>query len=308
MSELPATPPRLLSRGMRRLLVAAAVLDLLAGTQAYLLPDHAAVFFAWPIQAPLTATFIGASFWAAGVLIYWSSRQRLWVRARLTVPAIAVVVATLLAATLRHIDVFGSPLGIVWIEVYVLVGPVVVVLLALQLAAPGSDPHSGRRLPRWLRGGLAAQAAALLAGGVLLFFFPGSAADVWPWPLTELTSMAIGGWLLGIGVTAAYIVWHDDYEDVPGALLSNLVLGGAQLLALATHPGQLDAADPALWAYVAVWLIVLALGAAGVRLAARDGRYAVTRAPGGVPVELVRPAAVAEDGYAAPSRVRVVNR
>jgi hypothetical protein len=32
MAELPATPPRLLSRGMRRLLVAAAVLDLLAGT------------------------------------------------------------------------------------------------------------------------------------------------------------------------------------------------------------------------------------------------------------------------------------
>jgi hypothetical protein len=287
MRSLPTSPPRLLSRGMRRLLVAAAILDLLAGTQAYLLPDHAEVFFAWPIAAPLSATFIGASFWAAGVLIFWSSRQDLWVRARLVVPAIAVVVSTLLAATLRHLETFSSPLGLVWVEVYVLVGPVVVVLLALQLAAPGTDPHSGRRMPSALRAGLAVQTGALLAGGALLFFLPGTAADVWPWPLTDLTSQAIGGWMLGIGVTGAYLVWHDDREDIPGALLSNVVLGGGQLLALATHPGQLDAADPALWAYAALWVLVLALGAAGVRLAHHDGRYAVTRPPGGIPVELV---------------------
>ena len=221
------------------------------------------------------------------MLIFWASRQDTWVRARLTVPAIAVVVATLLAATLHSIETFSSPLGLVWIEIYVLVGPVVVVLVALQLAAPGTDPHSGSRLPAWLRAGLAVQTAALVTGGLLLFFLPDTAADVWPWPLTELTSQAIGGWLLGIGVTGAYLVWHDDREDIPGALLSNLVLGAAQLLALATHPGQLDAADPALWVYAAVWVFVLALGAAGVRLAHRDGHYAVTHEPGGIPVELV---------------------
>ncbi len=279
--------PRLLSRGMQRLLVAAAVLDLLAGTQAFMLSDHAAVFFAWPIDAPLSAAYIGASFWAAGVLIFWSSRQELWVQARVTVPAIAVVVGTLLAATLRNLEVFSSPLGLVWIEVYVLVGPVVVVLLALQLAAPGTDGHSGRPLPGWLRSGLAVQAGVLLAAGGLLFLAPGTAAGVWPWPLTELTSMAIGGWMLGVGVTAAYLVWHDDRDDIAGALLANVVLGGCQLLALAMHPGQLDAADPALWAYAAFFLGVLALGIAGVRVAHRDGAYAVKRRPGGIPVELV---------------------
>ena len=141
--------PRLLSRGMRRLLVAAAILDLLAGTQAFLLADHAATFFAWPIDAPLSAAFIGASFWAAGVLIFWSARQDTWVRARVAIPAVAVVVTTLLAATLRHLETFSSPLGLVWIEVYALIGPVAAVLLALQLAAPGADhaqraPHPRR--------------------------------------------------------------------------------------------------------------------------------------------------------------------
>ena len=179
-----------------------------------MLPDHAAVFFAWPITAPLSAAYVGASFWAAGVLIFWASRQRHWVRARVTIPAIAVVVSTLLAATLRHLELFSSPLGLVWVEVYVLVGPVAVVLLALQLGVPGTDPHSGRALPGWLRGGLAIQAGALLAAGGLLFLAPGTAADVWPWPLTELTSMAIGGWMLGVAVTAVYLVWHDDRDDI----------------------------------------------------------------------------------------------
>ena len=284
---------------MRRLLVAAAILDLLAGTQAFLLPDHAAVFFAWPIQAPLSSAYIGASFWAAGVLIFWASRQDLWVRARLTVPAIAVVVSTLLAATLRELELFSSPLGLVWIEVYVLVGPVVVVLVALQLAVPGHDPHSGRRLPGWLRGGLALQAAALVAAGALLFLLPGTAADVWPWPLTDLTSQAIGGWMLGVGVTAVYLVWHDDRADVPAALLSDVVLGGCLLLALATHPGQLDAGDPALWIFAGFWLAVGALGLAGVRLAHADGAYVVRRPAGGIPVELV-PSAPAPLPAAAP--------
>ncbi len=278
---------------MRRLLVAAAVLDLLAGTQAFLLADHAATFFAWPIEAPLSAAFIGASFWAAGVLIFWSARQDTWVRARVAIPAVAVVVTTLLAATLRHLETFSSPLGLVWIEVYALVGPVAVVLVALQLAAPGADLHSGARIPPALRAGLAVLAGALGAAGALLFLAPGTGADVWPWPLTELTSMALGGWLGGIAVTAAYLAWFDDRADLGGAMLSVTVLAACQLLALALHPGQLDAADPALWAYVAAWAGVLGLGLAGVRVAHGDKRYRVVRRPGGVPVEMVGPSFVA---------------
>ena len=284
---------------MRRLLVAAAVLDLLAGTQAFLLADHAATFFAWPIDAPLSAAFIGASFRAAGVLIFWSARQETWVRARVAIPAVAVVVSTLLAATLRHLEAFGSPLGLVWIEVYALIGPIAAVLVALQLAAPGEDLHSGHRIPGGLRAGLALLAGCLGAAGALLFFAPGTAADVWPWPLTELTSMALGGWLGGIAVTAAYLVWFDDRADLGGALLSVTVLAACQLLALALHPAQLDAADPALWAYVAAWAFVLALGLAGVRVARADGRYRVVRGPGGVPVEMVGPA------FAAPANDRL---
>ena len=295
--------PRPLSRGMRRLLLGAAILDLLAGTQASMLSAHSRIFFAWPIAEPLTTAFIGASFWAAGVLIFWASRQELFVRARITVPAIAVVVATLTTATVRHLDTFLiTPLGPVWVEIYVLIAPVVVVVLALQLGVPGTDPRSGRRLPPWLRAGLAVQAVAMLAAGGVLFFAPGHANSWWPWPVTELTSQAIGGWLLGIGVTAAYIVWHDDREDIAGAVLSYVVLSGCLLVALARYPGSLDAGDAALWIYAAFWLSTLGLGLAGTHLAWRDGRYAVARPTGGVPVEVVAPPfpVASVDGAVAP--------
>jgi len=288
-SAQSATPgARPLSRGMRRLLVAAAILDLLAGTQATLLSGHSALFFAWPIDSALTTAFIGASFWAAGVLIYWASRQDLFVRARIVVPAIAVVVTTLLAATIRHLDTFLiSPLGPIWVEVYVLIGPIVAVVLALQLAVPGRDPHSGTHLPVALRAALTFQGAAMLSAGAWLFFFPGSANDIWPWALTELTSQAIGGWLLGIGITAAYLVWHDDRTDIPGALLSYVVLSGCLLVALLRYTRELDAGDLSVWLYAAFWLSTLAIGATGTRLAWLDGAYRVKRPTGGVPVEVV---------------------
>ena len=101
--------------------------------------------------------------------------------------------------------------------------------------------------------------------------------------------MALGGWLGGIAITAAYLVWFDDRADLGGAMLSVTVLAACQLLALVLHPAQLDAADPALWAYAAAWAGALALGLAGVRVAHADGRYRVVRGPGGVPVEMVVP-------------------
>ena len=105
--------------------------------------------------------------------------------------------------------------------------------------------------------------------------------------------MALGGWLGGIAVTAAYLVWADDRADLGGAMLSVTVLAACQLLALAMHPGQLDAAEPALWAYAAAWAGVLALGLAGVRVAHGDSALPHRAPAGGVPVEMVGPAFVA---------------
>ena len=51
--------------GMRRLLLAAAVLVLLAGLQLFVFTGRTDSFFAFTIANPLAAAFLGAAYWAA---------------------------------------------------------------------------------------------------------------------------------------------------------------------------------------------------------------------------------------------------
>jgi hypothetical protein len=72
--------------GMRRLLVIAAVLVLLAGFQLFVLTGRTSTYFAWTIANPLAAAFLGAGYWASVSIEALSGRQRLWANARIAVP------------------------------------------------------------------------------------------------------------------------------------------------------------------------------------------------------------------------------
>ena len=113
----PATPERTVSRGMRTLLYALTALTFIAGTQLVVLGEHTATFFAWAIDPPLSAAFIGAGFWSASTVVFWCARQRDWARARVIVPTVAVVASMLLVATLQHLELFQGLFGLAWIEI-----------------------------------------------------------------------------------------------------------------------------------------------------------------------------------------------
>ena len=85
--ETEAAPVRELSLGMRGLLVAASVLVFLAGFQLFILTEQTEHYFAWTIQPPLTAAFLGAGYWSSFLLEFLASRERIWARARVAVPA-----------------------------------------------------------------------------------------------------------------------------------------------------------------------------------------------------------------------------
>ncbi|MGA8482042.1 MAG: hypothetical protein WB696_29080 [Chthoniobacterales bacterium] len=48
---------------LRVFFVAAAVLSAIAGIQLYSLPDYTDHYCTWTIKQPLSATFLGTSFW-----------------------------------------------------------------------------------------------------------------------------------------------------------------------------------------------------------------------------------------------------
>lgn len=133
-----------------------------------------------------------------------------------------------------------------------------IALVVRQLAFGGTNPRSGARVPPVLRATLAVQAAALVVAGALLYIGSDALrADLWPWALTPLTAKAVGTWLIGIGVIAGYIAVVDDRADIPGNSVAYLVLGFASLA-----------------------------GLYGALLSLREGLYAASRAPGGIPVEV----------------------
>jgi len=258
--------------GIRAFLLVAAPLAFLGGTQVTLLSEHTETYWAWTIALPISAIFIGASFIATSVLFAWGLGQREWIRVRAVVSGGPFVTIGLLVATLRHVGEFHGAVGVIWVEAYVFAVPAFLGASVHQLSVPGVDRPVEERLPPILRAALAAQAVVMLAWGILLFSQPDHAGDVWPWPLAPLAAEATAAWLLGIGGSAAYISLRGDRADMPGAALSYIVLGGiwiggAIFAGGAFHNG-LDAV-----LYLLFSAGVIAVGAAGAVLSAREGRY-----------------------------------
>jgi hypothetical protein len=238
---------RPLAPGMRGLLFAAAVLVLLAGIQLFVFTGRTDRFFAWTIANPLSAAFLGASYWAAVAIEALAGRQRLWVNARIAVPTVFVFTVLTLAATLTHLGQLhlGArfPAGtqivtVAWIVIYVAVPPLILVLLAVQARTPGADPPPSAGLPAWLYVLLAAQAAVLLGLGLALFAAPGRAAPLWPWKLTPMMAQAIGAWLIALGVAAGQALAERDARRLRPAAVGYILLAALLAIALARYPHQ----------------------------------------------------------------------
>jgi hypothetical protein len=250
---------------IQRFYAVAAVLAAIAGVLLFPLAGETDDFFSWTIEPPLSAAFMGAAYWAALVLLAWAARQRTWAVARTAMPAVATIAALLLAATLIHIDKFDfdSLFGWFWMVVYSLVTPLLAWSLVrqLSLAAPverGLDP-----LPGAVRVILAIVALVFAGFGVALFAWPVDAASAWPWPLTPLTARAIASFLIGFAVAGAFALWEDDRDRLRGPARAFAALAALELLALLPYGDDLTAEPAGVIAYVAFWLISLALGAAG---------------------------------------------
>jgi hypothetical protein len=245
----PSPLPRLVTTAMRRLLVTSGVLAALAGLDLFLLSEETDRLFAWTIGVPLTAAFLGAGYLTSLPIVALAVREPVWARARVAILGVFAFTTLTALATALHLDAFhleGTvPVGTrafawAWLAVYA-IGPLAqVAVLVGQLHAPGGDPPREAPLPGALRLAMAAQAATMLGIGAILFAAPATAASVWPWELTPLTSRAIGAWLLGMGVVAAQAVWEDDAARLRSAMVAWTALGVLQLVAVLRFTDAVD--------------------------------------------------------------------
>ena len=205
MTTLAASRPPVERGGLQSVSRAGVVLLLVLavanGAFLYLVPARAAGEYAWAINPPICAAFLGAGYLAGTVataLVVFGTRW--WRSLRVLPPALAVLSVTLLAATLIHSDRFRWDYAPTWIWVAVYAGvPFALAYLWWEqeraaLPEPPADPRlSGVRTASAMLGGLA------LAVGALLFVLPAAGADLWPWPLTPLLARATGAWYLMVG-------------------------------------------------------------------------------------------------------------
>ncbi len=279
----PEAPPavRPLIPPMRWLLYAASTLVFLAGFQLTVLTDQTDTYFAWTIAPPITAAFLGGSYWAAVPVELIAARQKAWARARVAVPAIWLFTTLTLVATLLHFDRFhfSSPIPSAagaawfWLAIYAGVPVAMLVIGFFQIRTPGGDPPRGPPAPMWLRIAVIAQGGGMLAFGVGLFALPTIVGPLWAWALTPLTARAIGAWLIGIGFAAIHAYRENDLLRIRPLGGGYTVFAILQFIALARYPNDVTWSSPSAWVYLAFLVTVLPVGLYGwFGLAHKNGR------------------------------------
>lgn len=266
-----------LTAGMRRLLVLAAVLVLLAGVQLFVFSERTDRWFAWTVDPPMTAAFLGSAYWASAAVEWTSSRATRWADARVAVPSVFTFTTLTLAVTLVHLDRFHLDAALstrlvtwAWIAIYAVVPVLMALLWVRQSAVPGGDPARTHPLPRGVGTALAVTAVLLLAAGVWMLLAPSTAAPWWPWDLTALTCRAIGAWLVGLGVLAAQTVREADARRARPAAVGAVVLPALVAVSMLRYGSNIDWRSTSAVALVAFLVSWAVMGAAILR-AARSG-------------------------------------
>jgi hypothetical protein len=260
-----------MTRLMRVLLVVASVLGGIAFLQLFLGTERTDRYFAWTIEPPLTAAFLGATYGTAVVLLLLSSRRRAWAEARIGVLGVFVLTTLVLVAILLHHESFhlGSDSVVTfagtWAFVctYFVLPPALIAAIVHQFRVGRADVPRRARLPAWYRLALGFEAAVMVAVGAALVIAPTWTDALWPWQLTALTGRAVGAFVFATGVAAGIAVWEDDWIRIEAAAASYAVLGLLQGIALLRYSSEPDWSGPQSWIYVGFLLTLPALGLYG---------------------------------------------
>lgn len=261
---------------LRRFYYLAILLVTSVGVFTFILATETERLFAWTINPPLTAAFLGANYFAAFFLALLAARERVWAYAAIAYAVSVVFTSMTMFATLLHLDKFNfdNVNGWLWTAVYVTVPPYLVLVGVAQLRVRGDDPPRTAPVERWLVPIVAVQAAIALVVGVLLFAAPSTADELWSWTLTPLTARTVAAWSLALAAGLTFTAWQRDWTRVRIATPTYAAIPLLQFVALARFSDTVDWSDLKLWAYVVFLGSVLALGVYGLWRS-----WAVERAP-----------------------------
>ena len=201
-----------------------------AGVVLYFLPEKAAQLFAWNIQPSLTAVFMGALYFTGIPGLFLAARAGTrWQQVRAIMPSLFTLSASMLIATLFHLDRFlwGNPVTWLWLILYIVVAPLIAILTYQHRR--DAVPEPAPRIPVTpLMQQLAYTTVILFVIGLLFLVLPQTMAPLWPWRLTPLTGRVTGGFLMFLAVALAGVARERDWMAMrlflPGGVLAFALL------------------------------------------------------------------------------------
>lgn len=257
---------------VRLFMWAAFIFVAAAGLSLFLLSEQTSHFFAWTIQPPITAAFLGGGYLAVTTALGLGLREADWASVRVGVWVVATGLVSILIASLLHLDKFHlhSPIWTAkawawsWLVLYVALVPGLMAALWAQWRQPATTSRSGPALPLGLRLGQWALGGLMVVMGAALFVAPASAEQLWPWPLTPLTARMVGSFYLAIGVSLFAAARENAYARIRVASFAYLVFALLELVTVLRYP-LVDGWKPSGLLLAVVLLALFLLGLIGIR-------------------------------------------
>lgn len=175
----------------------------------FFFPDETDTMFAWKITSHMTsyliaAGYFGGAYFFANVALF--GRRLKWHEVRLAILPVTAFTITMAIITIVHWDRFNNDLfaGQLWDFLYFTLPFILPAILihhqrqmrGVERVAIPEDELVDKRLRRLYF----AVGVFLFVYGCILFVFPSTIIPTWFWPVTPVTIMAIGGWLILPGV------------------------------------------------------------------------------------------------------------
>ncbi len=188
----------------RWVLGAVIVVLILAFSALYLDPQHTKENFAWNIQPPITAVYMGAGYISGAYMFVFAVFGRKWHRVRNSLLPVSTFATAMLVTTLLHLDRFtqNSLAFILWFAIYIITPFLVPWLWYNNLRTdPGTPEPEDKIVPLWTRRLFGLADAVMILFWIANFIDPALLMSFWVWKLTPLTSRVMSSWgmLLGVG-------------------------------------------------------------------------------------------------------------
>jgi hypothetical protein len=220
--------------------VAILITPFLLGAWAilYFFPTRTAELFAWPINPPMTAMFLGAGFGTGAYFFIRAFRSGIWHPVAAGFLPVAFFAGIMALTTVLHWERFthGHPAFITWVVVYALTPVLVPLVWFYNRRADSRQPlPADVTVPLMVRRifGLAGVLIALV--GLYFYINPQSMIAIWPWTLTPLTARAsLGFILLSAGteiMLSREVRWSGHRNVIAGQIVGLALIGLAVLRA-----------------------------------------------------------------------------